>query len=200
MPNALHEHMKILTDGDFLLSPSLTNIYEGLHGNGILLLEDGATSTSGIRNTPASLPGYCKKKSSGNSDVNILRIRSGVAVIDGMLVDFGGGYTNNAPVDYDITLRQDTIEGSNSALTDAGDTVLLVVYACTDGTTTGSYPTNHIKIEMGSKVTSGFPVTPEAFLSDPDSDFSSKQSTVLAVVKCVYEGTNGTNNDLKLSI
>ena len=200
MPNALHEHMKILTDGDFLLSPSLTNIYEGLHGNGILLLEDGATSTSGIRNTPASLPGYCKKKSSGNSDVNILRIRSGVAVIDGMLVDFGGGYTNNAPVDYDITLRQDTIEGSNSALTDAGDTVLLVVYACTDGTTTGSYPTNHIKIEMGSKVTSGFPVTPEAFLSDPDSNFSSKQSTVLAVVKCVYEGTNGTNNDLKLSI
>tara|TARA_B100000287_G_scaffold435486_1_gene504041 strand:+ start:8693 stop:11086 length:2394 start_codon:yes stop_codon:yes gene_type:complete len=196
MANALYEHMKILTDGDFLLSPSLTNIYEALHGNGIMLLEDGATSTSGIRNTPASLPGYCKKKSSANSDVNILRIRSGVAVIDGMLVDFGGGYNSNAPQDFDIELKQSTIEGSNSALTTAGDTVLLVVYVCTDGTST----VKHIKIEMGSKVTSGFPVTPEAFLSDPDSDFSSKQSTVLAVVKCVYEGTNGTNNDLKLSI
>ena len=196
MANALYEHMKILTDGDFLLSPSLTNIYEALHGNGIMLLEDGATSTSGIRNTPTSLPGYCKKKSSANSDVNILRIRSGVAVIDGMLVDFGGGYNSNAPQDFDIELKQSTIEGSNSALTTAGDTVLLVVYVCTDGTST----VKHIKIEMGSKVTSGFPVTPEAFLSDPDSDFSSKQSTVLAVVKCVYEGTNGTNNDLKLSI
>ena len=62
MPNALHEHMKILTDGDFLLSPSLTNIYEGLHGNGILLLEDGATSTSGIRNTPASLPDTARRR------------------------------------------------------------------------------------------------------------------------------------------
>ena len=196
MGNALYEHMKILTDGDFLLSPSLTNIYEALHGNGIMLLEDGATSVSGIRNTPTSLPGYCKIKSSADSDVNILRIRSGVAVIDGMLVDFGGGYTNNAPVDHDIKLQDDTIEGSNSALTTAGDTVLLVVYVCTDGTSS----VKHIKIEMGTKVTSGFPVTPEAFLSDPDSDFSSKQSTVLAVVKCVHEDTKGTDNDLKLSI
>lgn len=195
MANPLHEHMKILTDGDFLLSPSLTNIYEGLHGNGIILLEDGATSVSGIRNTPASLPGYCKKKSSANGDINILRVRSGVAVIDGMLVDFGGGYNSNAPQDFDIELKQSTIEASNTALT-SNQSCLLVVYVCTDG----SSAVKHIKIEMGSAVSSGFPVTPEAFLSDPDSDFSSEQSTVLAVVKCVYEASNGTNNDLKLAI
>lgn len=195
MANPLHEHMKILTDGDFLLSPSLTNIYEGLHGNGIMLLEDGATSVSGIRNTPASLPGYCKKKSGANGDINILRVRSGVAVIDGMLVDFGGGYNSNAPQDFDIELKQSTIEASNTALT-TGQSCLLVVYVCTDG----SSAVKHIKIEMGSAVSSGFPVTPEAFLSDPDSDFSSEQSTVLAVVKCVYEASNGTNNDLKLAI
>ena len=55
--NPLHTNTKGLTDGDFLLSPSLTNLYEAAHGNGIMLYEAAATSTSGRRHTPASLPG-----------------------------------------------------------------------------------------------------------------------------------------------
>ena len=41
-------HTTRLTDGDFIMSPSLTNLFEGTHGNGIILLEDGATSASGL--------------------------------------------------------------------------------------------------------------------------------------------------------
>ena len=35
-----------LRDGDIIMSPSLTNPYEGLHGNGILRQEDGAYGAS----------------------------------------------------------------------------------------------------------------------------------------------------------
>lgn len=44
-----------LRDGDHILSPSLTNIYEGLHGNGVLNAHDTAFG-SGDRNTPPAYP------------------------------------------------------------------------------------------------------------------------------------------------
>ena len=188
--NPLKPNTTALTDGDFLLSPSITNLYEGMHGNGIILYEDGATSTSGIRRTPASLPGAI------SASVNTLTIKGGYAIIDGMLVNFGGGYASNAPISYSLELRDSTIEGSNNALT-SGQTCLLVVYVCTDG----SASNKHILVEMGNPVSSGFPVTPESFLSDAKSSLSSKQSTVLAVLKAEFStASGGGNNDLDLNI
>ena len=35
-----------LIDGSHILSPSITNLYEGVHGNGILLLQDTASGDS----------------------------------------------------------------------------------------------------------------------------------------------------------
>ena len=57
MPNSLSGHTTNLTDGDFILSPSFTNLYEAAHGNGILLLEDGSMSTSSLRTNVTALPG-----------------------------------------------------------------------------------------------------------------------------------------------
>ena len=54
--NPLKENINELQDGDHLLSPSLTNLYEGLHGNGILLTEDTAFADTD-RNNPANLGG-----------------------------------------------------------------------------------------------------------------------------------------------
>ena len=191
--NPLKGHTSSLTDGDFLLSPSLTNLYEAAHGNGILLLEDGAVSTSSLRRNVSGLPGAVSYSSN-----NVLSIKSGYAVIDGLVVDFGGGYSNNAPQDYALELRDSTVEGANNALTDGPlQSCLFVVYVSTYGHT--DY--KHIHVEMGTPVTSGFPVTPEAFLADPLSSLSSKQSTVLAVVKCEYSNAvGGGNNDLDLNI
>lgn len=191
MPNPLSGNIKEnLTDGDFLLSPSLTNLYEAAHGNGIMLYEDGATSTSGRRNTPADLPGAI------SASVNVLTIKGGYASIDGLLVDFGGGYDagHDDPLDFPLQLKSTTIEGGGTELTSDSQTALLVVYVSTDG---GS---SHIQVEMGSAVTSGFPITPEAFLNDPKSALSSKQSTVLAVLKVTRDASNGTNNDLNLNV
>ena len=45
-----------LIDGSHILSPSITNLYEGVHGNGILLLQDTASGDSN-RSVPEDLPG-----------------------------------------------------------------------------------------------------------------------------------------------
>ena len=68
-----------------------------------------------------------------------------------------------------MTLENSRIEGSQSALT-TGQSVLLVVYVCSDGSSTKK----NIYVEMGTPVTSGYPVTPEGFLSDPNNSLSSK--------------------------
>ena len=47
---------------------------------------------------------------------------------------------------------------------------------------------------MGTPVTNGFPVTPEAFLNDPKLALSSKQSTVLAVLKVIRDTSGGDRN------
>ena len=80
MSNPLKTHTDNLADGDFLLSASLTNMLEGVHGNGILLLEDTHTGSS-IRNTPASLSGAVSKV-----DAETIRIKGGLAVLDGLVV------------------------------------------------------------------------------------------------------------------
>ena len=185
-------HTTRLTDGDFIMSPSVTNLFEAAHGNGILLLEDGATN-GGNRNTPASLSGAVAA-----NGTNGLNIKAGYAVIDGMVVDFGGYTVGVNANTYSLTLQQSTIEGTNVALSDAGDSVLLVVYVSTNG----SSGAKNIHVEMGTKVTSGFPVTPETFLSDTSGlnsglTLNSKQSTVLAVVKCVHNSSGG---DLNLEV
>jgi hypothetical protein len=184
--NVKSGHTTSLTDGDFLLSPSLTNLYEATHGNGILMYEDTATGDSN-RNAKATTPGLVT-----DNGTNSIVVRGGYAVIDGMIVgfgDIGSGATTT------ITLQQSTIEGSTSALT-SGQTCLLVVYVCSNANN------NYIQIEQGTAVSSGFPVTPESFLSDPSGlngglTLSSKQSTVLAVVKCTYNASAG---DLNLEV
>jgi len=184
--NVKSGHTQSLTDGDYILSPSITNLFEATHGNGILMYEDTATGDSN-RNAKATTPGLVT-----DNGTNSIVVRGGYAVLDGMIVpfaDIGSGATTT------ITLQQSTIEGSTSALT-SGQSCLLVVYVCSNANN------NYIQIEQGSAVSSGFPVTPESFLGDTSGlngglTLSSKQSTVLAVVKCQYNAGAG---DLNLEV
>ena len=54
MSNPLKTHTDNLQDGDFIFSSSLTNMLEGVHGNGILLLEDYAVGA--VSYTHLTLP------------------------------------------------------------------------------------------------------------------------------------------------
>ena len=186
--NVVSGHTGTLTDGDYILSPSLTNIFEGIHGNGILMYEDTATGDSN-RNAKITTPGYVS-----DNGTNSIIVRGGYSVLDGLIIPFGN---IAAGATQTITLQQSTIEGSTSALT-TGQSCLLVVYVCSDTES----PRYGIHIEQGTAVSTGFPVTPEAFLSDTSGlngnlNLASKQSTTLAVVKCVFNAGAG---DLKMEV
>lgn len=186
--NVISGHTTTLTDGDYILSPSLTNLFEGIHGNGILMYEDTATGDSN-RNAKATSPGYVS-----DNGTNSIVVRGGYAVLDGLIIPFGN---IAAGATHTITLQQSTIEGSTSALT-SGQSCLLVVYVCSDTES----PSYGIHIEQGSPVSTGFPVTPESFLSDTSGlngslNLASKQSTALAVVKCIFNVGAG---DLKMEV
>ena len=73
-----------LRDGDGLSSPTLTNILQGLKGNGIIRLEDVAYGST--RNAVDNQPGAVKKAST-----HTMTISGGYVVLDGQLYEFAGG-------------------------------------------------------------------------------------------------------------
>ena len=179
MSNPLKTHTDNLQDGGFIFSSSLTNMLEAAHGNGIFMLEDYATG-SGIRNTPASLSGAVSRV-----DASTIRIKGGFAVIDGLLVDFAGGYSSNAPAD---TFNVDLDNSSYGSAISSGS-VIFVVYVTTDNST----GVKRIGVERSSSTTS-FPVTPTSFLNEGGA-LDVDQTVVLALVKADY-----TNNSTTMKI
>ena len=176
-----------LEDGEHITSPSLTNMLEGVHGNGIILEEDTA-GTASSRNTPEDLPGVCEQDTNTYS----IRIVGGHAVLDGVLYKFAGGPGGSQLVEFSkASLHK---RASYSALT-SGQEALIVVYVSTDTAN------QCITWEMGTPVTTAsntYPTTPSAFLSNPKSSgLDVTQSVVLAVIRVVYSASGG---DMNLSI
>ena len=178
-----------LEDGEHITSPSLTNMLEGVHGNGIILEEDTAAGDSD-RNTPEDLPGICEQVSLPYK----INIQGGHAVIDGVLYKFAGGPGNSQEVEFTTTSQHARASYASGYLS-AGEEALIVVYVSSDSAS------NHcITWEIGTAVTTAsntYPTTPSAFLSDPKSGLAVKQSVVLAVIRVVYSASGG---DMNLSI
>ena len=168
-----------LADGDHITSPTLTNLLEGIHGNGIILEEDTAKSASN-RLQPENLPGICER--TGN---NTFTVKGGLAVLDGLIYTFAGGVGSSAT----YTITQANAEGSNTPLS-SGQEALVVVYI------TANSGTNHVKMEMGNASTIStnlYPATPNAFLNNP-SGTTNDQSIVLCVLRVVHSGSGGDLN------
>tara|TARA_R100001440_G_scaffold15579_3_gene26460 strand:+ start:5211 stop:7517 length:2307 start_codon:yes stop_codon:yes gene_type:complete len=181
-----------LFDGEHIISPTLTNLYEGVHGNGILLEEDTASGDSD-RNNPLNLAGNVNGKASSNHYEIV--VRGGYAVIDGVVYEFGGGTT--VDVDIQNASNYKSISGTVSALT-TGQEALVVVYVSSVNDSTNA--NKRIYWEMGTPVTSGYPLAPHSFLNAPTQKGASqdvKQSVVLAVLRCVFENGSG---DLNLKV
>ena len=176
-----------LVDGEHITSPSLTNMLEGVHGNGIILEEDTAAGDSD-RNTPEDLPGVCEQV----TNTYTVRIEGGHAVIDGVVYAFAGGPGSTQDVEFTTTSAHK--RATYSALS-SGQEALIVVYVSTDTAN------QCITWEMGTPVTTAsntYPTTPSAFLSNPKSSgLDVTQSVVLAVIRVVYSASGG---DLNLSI
>lgn len=176
-----------LEDGEHITSPSLTNMLEGVHGNGILLEEDTATAASN-RNTPEDLPGVCEQVTNSYTT----RVTGGHAILDGVLYQFANG--PGSTQDIAFTTTSDHKRATYSALA-SGQEALIVVYVSTNTAE------ECITWEMGTPVTTAsntYPTTPSAFLSNPmTSGLDVTQSVVLAVIRVVYSATGG---DLNISI
>tara|TARA_Y100000766_G_scaffold268851_1_gene265333 strand:+ start:234 stop:2321 length:2088 start_codon:yes stop_codon:yes gene_type:complete len=181
-----------LFDGEHIISPTLTNLYEGVHGNGILLEEDTASGDSD-RNNPLNLAGNVNGKASSNHYEIV--VRGGYAVIDGVAYEFGGGTT--VDVDIQNASNYKSVSGTVSALT-SGQEALVVVYVSSVNDSTNA--NKRIYWEMGTPVSSGYPLAPHSFLNAPTQKGASqnvKQSVVLAVLRCVFENGSG---DLNLKV
>jgi hypothetical protein len=165
-----------LRDGDGLSSPSLTNPYEGLHGNGIVRISDTAVGTSLRNSIAASTPGYIETASSG-----VVTVHGGWCVLDGALYKFAGGTGATQQITIGATGTAN-FNGELPAVPTADSDVFVVVYICSDSGTTA-----RIRYEMGTPVapSKGTPLIPSGFLSDPsiNNTRSNHQSIVLAVLR-----------------
>jgi hypothetical protein len=175
-----------LIDGSHILSPSITNLYEGVHGNGILLLQDTASGDSN-RSVPEDLPGVVEQQTNAYT----VRITGGHCVIDGVVYKFANG--EGSHVDMALT-NSDGKTGSPATLS-SGQEALCVVYVASDG----SGASKNVFWEMGTPVTTAsdtYPSAPVSFLNAPNASLTVKQSVVLAVLRVVY----ASGGDYNISI
>ena len=174
-----------LRDGDALSSASLTNMLQGIHGNGILRLQDGAYGST--RNAANSQPGAMVK----HSDAWKLTVTGGYAVLDGVLYEFAGGPGGTATL-----ILGDSGDGTGGVtLTATTEEALYVIYVASDSGEA------NVHYEGGSPVrtTDGlYPVAGHQYLRDYNTGASqtNMKTTVLAVVR--VKGGGGGNHSANI--
>ena len=167
-----------LKDGDGLTSPSLTNIYEGIHGNGIMRLAAGATGDALRNSIISSTSGFVEEGPTGTSYV---KVSGGFCKLDGTLYKFAGG--NGSSVE--VRIGTDTnFSGSLPSPPSSVSDVFVVIYLAAG--LNGTH--KHVMYEMGTPVapSAGTPLVPNVFLSKPTSlgtDSTNHQTTVLAIIR-----------------
>ena len=159
-----------LRDGDGLTSPSLTNPYEGLHGNGILRVADGAYG--GTRTaTGSSTEGHVAVGSGG-----AITVSGGFAVLDGVVYQFGGGVggTHTSTVIGTSTNKVGTLPTPHASINKEG---YVVIYVAAMGAN------DNIMYEFGTLAdpATETPQVPNTFLSAP-GPANNQQATVLAIL------------------
>ena len=175
-----------LTDGEHIISPTLTNMIEGIHGNGIIMYDD-TSKAEGDRNTPSNTPGAVIWASA-----TTFTVKGGYVVLDGTMYSFAGGPGGTKT--YTLVASDDSYTGSGSALS-SGYEALVVVYACADS----HNDIKNVYWEMGSAIptaTNAYPVCPTGHLKIPVRDSTNllnTQTIVLAVLRVVYAATGGLN-------
>ena len=85
-----------LRDGDSLSPSTLTNLLQGIQGNGILRLQDGAYGSTRNEPNSGSQPGSIIKNA---GSLSILDVSGGFVVLDGVVYEFGNGHGNTIQLD-----------------------------------------------------------------------------------------------------
>jgi len=174
-----------LKDGAGLTSTSLTNLYEGLHGNGIIRLDDRAYLDSNRQNTGTNTAGHVAVSSGGS-----VTVYGGYAVLGGVLYSFANGPNSSKTYTAGDTAWH---LGSLPSVPASNSDVIVTVYAVADNNTGVA----NVKHHFGTPVvtSTGTPLTSDAFLSQPQGtggSFKNEEATVLAVLR--YTMTGGAAN------
>ena len=190
-----------LKDGDQILSASLTNMLEGIHDNGILLLDDTAIG-GGNRLNPDNLSGAVSKGGSAHQ----ISIKGGYVVLDGALYAFASGYNGANPTTFTLNLTNakpgtntanESKIGTITALT-ANQECLFTVYLSSETDT----DVKHIYFEQSTPITIAageYPSSPNVYLKSPSGN-SVKQTVVIATIRAIHNNSADSNNDLNITI
>jgi len=170
-----------LKDGAGLTSTSLTNLYEGLHGNGIVRLDDRAYNDSNRQNTGANTAGRVDVAGSG-----AVTVYGGYAVLGGVLYTFANGPNSSKTYTAGDTAWH---LGSLPSVPSNNSDVIVTVYVVADNNTGVA----NVKHHFGTPVvtTTGTPLTSDTFLSAPGPT-NNQEVTVLAILR--YTMTGGAAN------
>ena len=180
-----------LRDGDVITSPSYTNLLEGIHGNGILRLQDGAREQANRNEVMTNAPGHCVRASAST-----LTVHGGFCVLDGALYQFAGGPGGT------VTLAMENAQNYvvSTALA-SGEEVLYVVYLV--GNSNAAYSSSRVRVLGGTPTTTAtgvYPPVPDGFLTDPITTVAEKnaQTTVLAVIRAIYKSSGGGGDSIDI--
>jgi len=176
-----------LRDGDSLSPTTLTNMMQGVHGNGILRYQDGAFGSTRNETNSGNQPGSMVRASSST-----LTVSGGFVVLDGALYEFGGGVGNTVTLDLNSGAH-----GTGALALSANEEAIYTIYVAPSGgnnkvhyeggspadTTTGLYPSASNQYLINYKT-----------LSAGDN----AKTIVLAHVRIQYVGSGGGTNNLNI--
>jgi len=183
-----------LKDGDQILSASLTNLYEGIHGNGILLIEDTAIGETD-RNNADNLPGAITT----HSDAEKITIKGGEVILDGVVYGFAGGYNSStkAPETFTISLTKnsDNIKPSHTASElNTGEECIFTIYLSGEDDSS----VKHVYFEQGSKVTTAanaYSTSSSSYLTTPHTTtVTNHQTVVIATIRAIHNSSASGDN------
>ena len=176
-----------LRDGDSLSPTTLTNLIQGVQGNGILRYQDSAYGSSRNETNSGNQPGSMVR-----ATASTLTVSGGFAVLDGAVYEFGSGVGNT------ITLDLNNGSHGTGALTlSTNQEAIYTIYVAPAG------GLNKVKYEGGSPVdtTTGlYPSASNQYLIDYDgsSTQDNMKAIVLAQVRVQFIASGGGSNNLNI--
>jgi hypothetical protein len=177
-----------LRDGDSLSPTTLTNLIQGVQGNGILRYQDGAYGSTRNETNSGNQPASMVRASSST-----LTVSGGFVVLDGALYEFGGGVGNTVTLDLN-----NGSHGTGALQLSANEEAIYTIYVAPSG------GNSKVHYEGGSPVdtTTGlYPSASNQYLIDYDTGATqdNMKAVVLAHVRVQYVSTGGGSNNLNIT-
>ena len=181
-----------LRDGDHIISPSLTNIYEGLHGNGVLNPYDTAYgSPTGDRITPTNLPGAIS-----SSVAHQVIIKACSVILDGVPYNIDNG--SGGDVTINLTSGGDKLTGTSTTALTSGKECLFAIIATSEGAK--FVQSNVVTTAPGVYASLAGSIADSYLKMGGVSSAQNKQTIVLATIRAVFNSGAAAANDLKLTL